>query len=167
MLVNTAAKAKRALQSAKDPTIRERLLMIKAGCDKPLRQAAADFGCTHGKIDFWIKRFEKDGLHGLKTKRRPCRPPKITEEQSASLKHAVTKKNVRQGWRTKHVRELIRKETGVKYTQRHTIRILQKWGLTRVTPRPRYAHSQERLRREFLKKTRPTWHASTKQNGAS
>ncbi|MEK7251598.1 MAG: winged helix-turn-helix domain-containing protein, partial [Bacteroidota bacterium] len=141
-------------------------LMVKAAFEKPLRDAAEDFGCTHGKIDFWKKRFEQQGVRGLKTKRRPGRPPKITEEQSIVLKQTVSKNDVRQGWRTARVRELIRRETGVTYTKRHTIRILQKWGLARVTPRPRYAHSNEEDRKAFFKKTRPTWRDLTKQSGA-
>lgn len=167
MLLNTVVKVKRNLKTVKDPVIRERLLMVKVACEKPLREAAEYFGCTHGKIDFWKKRFEQQGLRGLKTKRRPGRPPKITEEQALSLKQTVEKHDIRQGWRTVRVRELIRKETGVKYTKRHTIRILQKWGLARVTPRPRYAHSKESDRKAFLKKTRPTWRVLTKQSGAS
>jgi transposase len=166
MSVKTVAKVKRNLKNTRDPIIRERLLMVKAACEKPLREAAEDFGCTHGKIDFWKKRFEQYGILGLKTRRRQGRPPKITEEQSTSLKHTVSKKNMRQGWRTTRVRELIHKETGVKYTKRHTIRILQKWGMARVTPRQRYAHSKENERKNFLKKTRPTWRASIKQSGA-
>ena len=165
MTMKTVAKVKRCLKTTKNPALRERLLMVKAACEKPLRDAAKDFACTHGKIDFWKKRFETFGIRGLKTKQRPGRPPKITEEQAAAVKHTVEKKNIRRGWRTKHVRELIHEETGVKYTERHTIRILQKWGMARVTPRPRYAYSKEKDRKAFLKKTRPTWHA-LKQSGA-
>ena len=160
MFVSTAAKAKRSLKRVKDPVIRERLLMVKAGSEKPLREAAAGFGCTHGKIDFWVKRFEKFGLRGLKTKNRPGRPRQITDEQEIVLKQTVQKKNLRGGWRTKHVRELIRKEAGVKYSERHTIRVLQRWGMSRLKPRPRYAYSKESDRKQFLKKPRATWHAS-------
>lgn len=164
--MNAVTQVKQSLRRIKDPVIRERLLMVKSACEKPLREAAKDFGCTHGKIDFWKKRFEEFGVRGLQTKLRPGRPPKITEAESIVLRRTVTKKDVRQGWRTRHVCELIHRETGVKYTQRHTIRILQKWGMARVTPRPRYAHSREKDRKAFLKKTRPTWHA-LKKDGAS
>ncbi len=163
--MSTVTQVKQNLRRVKDPAIRERLLMVKSACEKPLREAAKDFGCTHGKIDFWKKRFEEFGVRGLRTKQRPGRPTKITEEESIAIRHEVSKKNVLRGWRTKHVCALIHKETGVKYTQRHTIRILQKWGMARVTPRPRYAHSREEDRKAFLKKTRPTWHA-LKKNGA-
>lgn len=161
------AKIKRSLKEVKEPRIRERLLMVKAACENPLRQAAEEFGCTHGKIDFWKKRYETSGVRGLYTKRKPGRPPKITDEQAVAVRQTVRKKNVHQGWRTKHVRELIYRETGVEYTERHTIRILQKWGLARLTPRPRYAHSKESERRAFLKKTRPTWRVLTKSSGGS
>lgn len=160
MPLSTISNVKRNLKSSKEPVIRERLLMVKAGCEKPLREAAEDFGCTHGKIDFWIKRFEKFGVRGLKTKQRQGRPRKITEEQEHVLKQTVQKKNVRRGWRTKHVRELISREAGVKYSERHTIRVLQRWGMARIKPRPRYAYSKESDRKEFLKKQKPIWHAS-------
>ena len=157
MPVNAVTQIKQTLKRVKKPEIRERLLMVKTSHEKSLRDAADEFGVTHGKIDFWKKRYHQFGLRGLKTKQRPGRPPKINDQQAATIKQTVSKKNMRQGWRTTHVRELIHQETGVKYTKRHTIRILQKWGLARVTPRPRYAHSKESERKKFLKKTRPTW----------
>lgn len=165
MPVNAVNRIKQNLKRVKEPKIRERLLMVKTAHEKSLRDAAEEFGVTHGKIDFWKKRYQQHGLRGLKTKQRPGRPPKITDEQATNIRQTVSKKNMRQGWRTTHVRELIRQETGVQYTKRHTIRILQKWGLSRVTPRPRYAHSDEKERKKFLKKTRPTWHALTRKSG--
>lgn len=158
--MNTAAKIKRALKKTKNPVVRERLLMAKAGCEKPLRDAAEDFACTHGKIDFWKKRFERFGVRSLETKRRSGRPPKITREQALAVKQTIAKKNVRRGWRTKHVRELIADEAGVRYCERHVVRLLHSWGFSRVKPRPRYAHSRQRDRTAFLKKTRRVWLAS-------
>ena len=140
--------------------MRERLLMVQAACELPLREAAGRFGCTHGKVDFWKKRFEEQGVRGLQTKTRPGRPRKISKEEELTIKQTVEKKNMVRGWRTVHVRELIEKTSQVEYSKRHTIRILQRWGLARITPRMRYAHSKEKERKEFLKKTRPTWHAS-------
>lgn len=151
---------KHCLKTVDNPVIRERLLMVQAALEKPLRKAAEEFGCTHGKVDFWKKRFEEQGVHGLQTKSKPGRPKKISEEEETIIKQTVKKKNMTRGWRTIHVRELIAKTTDVEYSVRHTIRILQRWGLARITPRMRYAHSKESARKEFLKKTRPTWHAS-------
>jgi transposase len=160
IFVSVLSDIKRCLKTPRDPAVRERLLMVQAALEKPLRKAAEEFGCTHGKVDFWKKRFEEQGVRGLKTKEHPGRPRKISEEEERVIKKTVTKKNLTNGWRTVHVRELISKKTDVEYTIRHTIRILQRWGLARITPRMRYAHSKQSERNAFLKKTRPTWHTS-------
>lgn len=153
-------KVKNSLKKVKDPEIRERLLMIQAAHQEPLRDAAEKFGCAHGKIDYWKKRYELHGIRGLYTKPRSGRPPLITEEQNIRLRRVVRKHNIKHGWRTKSVRELVAKDTGVTYSFRHTIRIIQSWGMTKVKPRPRYAFSKEEDRQAFLKKPRRTWHAN-------
>ena len=158
--MSVLSSVKRCLKMVKEPVVRERLLMVQTACELPLRDAASKFGCTHGKVDFWKKRFKEHGVRGLQTKPRPGRPRKISEEEELTIKQEVEKKNMVRGWRTIHVRELIEKTAQVEYSTRHTIRILQRWGLNRITPRMRYAHSKESARKAFLKKTRPTWHVS-------
>jgi len=160
MRMNQISRIRSSLKQAKDPVIRERLLMVQAAYEAPLRDAAKQFGCTHGKIDFWKHRYEETGIRGLYTKKRSGRPPKISSEQSIQLRRTVRKHNVKSGWRTQGVRELIVNETGVKYSFRHTIRIVHSWGLAKVKPRPRYAFSKKEDREAFFKKTRPTWHVS-------
>lgn len=151
-----------ALKTVKDPRIRERLLMVQAAQKQPLREVARTFRCVHGKIDYWKKRYEKFGLKGLHTRPRSGRPQKITQQQSAELRRIVENHNMKRGWRTQSVRSLIVEKAGVKYSFRHTIRIIQKWGLAKIKPRPRYVFSKEEDRDEFLKKTRATWHVSQK-----
>lgn len=149
-----------ALRREKDPVVRERLLMIQESHTSSLRDAAKKFGCTHGKIDFWKKRFELGGVRALATKAKEGRPPKISREKAIILRRKVRKHNMTQGWRTKHVKELIYEDTNVKYSTRQTIRIIQSWGLSKIRPRARYAYSKEKDRRDFLKKTRNTWRVS-------
>ena len=158
--MNAMRNIKKALRRVKDPQIRERLLMVQGSYSKPLRVVAKLHGCTHGKVDFWKKRYEAQGLKGLRTKPRSGRPPKIKPEQALQIKRIVRKHNIRQGWRTTHVRELIKEKTGVKYCFRHTIRIIQSWGLSKIKPRPRYAFSKQDDRDEFIKKTKDFWHVS-------
>lgn len=160
IFLSVVSNVRRCLKTARNPVVRERLLMVQAACEKPLREAAEDFGCTHGKVDFWKKRFEEEGLRGLQTKPKAGRPRKITAEEETVIRQTVKQKNMTRGWRTIHVRKLISKTTDVEYSVRHTIRILQRWGLARITPRMRYAHSKESARKAFLKKTRPTWRVS-------
>ena len=157
----------RTLKRVKDPTLRERLLMVQATQEMPLRDVAKKFGCTHGKADFWKKRYEMRGLKGLYTKPRSGRPPKISEAEAVKLRRIVRKHNPMKGWRTQGIRELIAHEAGVTYSFRHTIRIIQSWGMSKIKPRPRYAFSKQEDREAFLKKPRRTWHASQKAGKSS
>jgi transposase len=162
VIVSQASKIRSSLKGIRDPIIRERLMMIQAAYEGPLRDAGRKFGCAHGKVDFWKKRYEAYGIHGLHTKPRSGRPPKITQEQSVKLRRIVRKHDAKKGWRTQGIKELIYEETGVNYSFRHTIRIAQSWGVAKIKPRPRYAFSRQEDRDVFLKKRESTWHASTK-----
>ncbi len=141
-----------SLKRIRDPVVRERLLMVQAAYETSLRDAAAKFGCTHGKVDFWKQRYEQEGVRGLYTRERSGRPPKINYKQRSKLRRIVRKHNAMKGWRTRGIRELIRQETGVTYSFRHTIRIAQSWGLSKIKPRSRYAFSKKEEREAFLKK---------------
>ena len=158
--MNKQTKIKSDIKRIKNPVIKERLLMVQASYNEPLRDVAKTFGYTHGKVDYWKKRYGKQGVRGLYTKPRSGRPPKINSEQSVEIKRIVRKHNIKHGWRTQQVRQLIVEKTGVKYSFRHSIRIVQSWGLSKIKPRPRYAFSKQEDRDEFIKKTRDTWHVS-------
>lgn len=149
-----------ALKRINDPVIRERLLMVKETYEHPLRDVAKTFSCVHGKVDYWKKRYKKYGVKGLETKQKSGRPKKITVEQEKNISNKVRKHNIKDGWQTKKVRELIHEDAGVKYSFRHTIRIVQSWGLSKIVPRQRYAFSKKEDRNNFIKKTRATWRVS-------
>jgi transposase len=152
IVVSPISKIRSSLRRVKDPVIRERLIMVQATYEGPLRDAGKKFGCVHGKVNYWKKRYEKHGVRGLYTKPRSGRPPKITQEQSMQLRRTVRKHDVKNGWKTQRIREFIYKKTGVKYSFRQTIRITQSWGLAKIKPRPRYAFSKQEDRDTFLKK---------------
>ena len=142
------------LQRITDPIIRERLLIVKASHKKSLRDVAYEFGYAHGKVAYWKNRYGKKGLKGLYTKERSGRPSKLNLAQAAKIRRKVRRHNIKHGWTTKHVREYIKKESGVTYTERHTQRLSHKWGLAQIVPRKRSAYSKKEDRVAFLKKTR-------------
>lgn len=158
--MSQVSKIQNSLMTTKDPVVRERLLMVQTAYKEPLRTAAKKFGCVHTKVNFWKKRYEQQGVKGLRTKAKIGRPSKISEEQTIRLRRIVRKHNMKHGWRTQNVRELIAKEADVNYSFRHTIRIIQSWGMSKIQPRPRYAFSKQEDRQAFLKKPRRTWHAN-------
>ena len=151
---STIQRINATLKRIKEPVIRERLLMVKASFKNSLRDVAYEFGYTHGKVAYWKNRYKKHGLMGLYTKEKSGRPSKLNPAQAAKIRRKVRRHNIKQGWTTKHVREYIKKEGGVTYTERHIQRLSHKWGLTQIKPRKRSAYSKKEDRDAFLKKTR-------------
>ena len=141
------------LDKASDPVIKNRLLMVRASFKKPLRDVAYDFDCTHGTVAYWKRRYLKNGIKAMKTKDRSGRPKRISKKQEIKVKNKIMKHNNKQGWRTIHIRALIKENTGVLYSERHVVRIAQSWGLSQQKPRPRYIYSKKEDRDKFIKKT--------------
>jgi len=159
-MANVTSNINATLKRIKDPVIQNRLLMVREAYHQPLRDVAASYGCTHGKVDYWKKRYEKSGVFGLYTKKQSGRPRKISKKQEINLRRTVRRHNIKQGWQTKQIRQLIHEEAGVKYSFRQAIRITQSWGLGKIKPRPRYAFSKQEDRDNFIKKTKNFWHVS-------
>lgn len=147
-------KIRNTLARVRNPVIRERLLMVQAALKYPLREAAIDFGCVHSKLDYWKKRYLKHGLKGIHTLSHSGRPKKISKEDELIIKRKVSKHDIKRGWRTKHVKEEIFRQTGVKYCERQVIRISQSWGLSQVKPRQHYAYAKKEDKDAFIKKTK-------------
>lgn len=144
---------KQSLKRIKEPLIRERLLMVQASYKEPLREAAQTFGCAHGKVAYWRRRYDSFGLRGLQTKPRSGRPSKISKEQAMKIRRKVRKHNVTRGWQTKMIKDVIKNESGVSYSERQVIRISQSWGLSQKVARQKYAYAKKENKDEFLKKT--------------
>ena len=142
------------LDQTNNPVIKNRLLMARASFKKPLRDVAFDFDCTHGTVAYWKNRYIKYGIEGMNTKERSGRPKKISKKQEIKIKNKVMKYNNKNGWRTKHIRALIKEDAGVVYSERHVIRIAQSWGLSQQKPRSRYIYSKKEDRNSFIKKTK-------------
>jgi len=77
----------------------------------------------------WLKRYDKEGLEGLRNRTKSGRPSEISEETIYHIKQELKESN--QGWTTKQVEELIIKKSGIKYHFTHIYHILRKWGLSR------------------------------------
>ena len=80
----------------------------------------------------WLKRYDKEGIEGLKDRTKSVRSPEMSKEISFSIKKELKESN--QGWTTKQVEELIIKKSGIKYHYTHIYRILRKWGFKQKVP---------------------------------
>lgn len=115
------------------------------------RRVADRLGCSHPKILYWKQRFEENGIGGLNTKPRKGRPVRISKRHEEGMVKKL-KEGSLYGWRTKAVTDLISRETGVRYSDRHTRRLLKKWGFALIRPRKRHINRASREEIEAFKK---------------
>ena len=76
----------------------------------------------------WLRRFDKEGLEGLKNKPRSGRPPNIPQEKLSKVRTELSENP--SGWKAKEIMNIIYKKTGVKYHEVHIYRLLHKWGFS-------------------------------------
>ncbi|MER5174304.1 MAG: helix-turn-helix domain-containing protein, partial [Candidatus Nitrosocosmicus sp.] len=76
-------------------------------------QVARDLHRNRTWACVWLKRYDKEGLEGLKNKPRTGRPSELSEEVICRIKTILKESN--QGWTTKQVKEIIIEKSGIKY----------------------------------------------------
>jgi putative transposase len=105
----------------------------------------------------WLKRYDKEGIRGLKDRTKIGRSPELSEETSFIIKKELC--NSKQGWTTKQVEELIIKKSGIKYHYTHIYRILRKWGFKQKVPRKVHVNtaSLEKKKIDNFKKRSPKY----------
>ena len=123
------------------------LLVLKVKYDGVSQnQAARELHAQSSWAVIWIRRFEEEGIEGLRTRERSGRPPKVTQDVLAMIGRKVSTNE--SGWTVREVRELIRKGAGVTYSERHVLRLIHRWGARGVVPEKKLAHKaslEERL----------------------
>ena len=72
----------------------------------------------------WLKRYDKEGIDGLKDRTKSGRPSELSDEISYHIKQELKESN--KGWTTKQVEQLIVKKDGIKYHYTNIYRILRK-----------------------------------------
>jgi putative transposase len=98
----------------------------------------------------WLKRYDKEGIEGLKDRPKSGRRPELSEEVEYKIQTIMKESN--QGWTTKQVEELITQKTGVKYHYTHIYRILRKWGFKQKVPRKVHVNTASAEEKKDFKK---------------
>ena len=115
MISPTKSKLVNLYKKENDPKVKERLLLIikvQEDGQIPFR-VVKEIHRSNPWASDWLKRYDREGLKGLKDRTKTGRPPEMSEEISLSIKKELSNSN--QGWTTKQVEELIIKKMGIKY----------------------------------------------------
>lgn len=145
-------------KAEEDAKVKERILMnIRLLEGKSLYDVGDEFRCVPSKVHYWKKRFRNEGVEGLRDRSRSGRPRLISNRKEKAILHIIESPRITEegvsSWSTTHIRDLIRRKTGVTYTTRHVIRLMHRWGFEKIKPRPKHCHAaSKQARRWFFKK---------------
>lgn len=141
-----------AYKQEKDADVSKRMLLVlRTKYDGiPASHVARELHRHKSWTTMWLRRFEKEGIEGLKTKERSGRPMKLDHRNFVSVKRKVLKNEC--GWTVREVREMIHDEADVSYSERHIYRLMAKWGVRAIVPDKRLLHKASLEERIAFKK---------------
>jgi transposase len=154
-------------RTEKDVKIRERILLVLDVVyhGKIAAHVARDLHRSRSWAYQWLKRYDEEGLDGLKDVPKSGRPTELPEAIEYEIKTILKESNC--GWTTKQVEELIIKETGIRYHSNHIYRVLRRWGLKQKVPRKVHVNTASVEEKDEFKKrsNRYLWIIDTKAKG--
>src|SRR3954453_17841797 len=115
----TKSKLVNLYKKENDPKVKERLLLIiKVREDKQIPfRVAEEMHRSNPWVSDWLKRYDKEGIEGLKDRTKSGRPSELSQEAIYQITKELRESN--HGWTTKQVEELIIKKSGTKYHYTH------------------------------------------------
>ncbi len=156
------AGLKELYRSERNTEVRERILIIIwLNSGKSSYEVGGLLFCPHSKVMYWKKRYEESGVNGLRTAERPGRPRSINASNEEMIKKEISGKDY---WKSSEIATVVREKGGVKYTQRHIRRLMQKWSYSLITPRRKHNKpaSDEEVA-NFKKKQQRYWVLSRRE----
>lgn len=119
-------------------------------CGKVAAQVSREIYRSRSWACQWLKRYDNEGIEGLKDRPKSGRPPELSVETEHEIK-AILKESS-SGWTTKQVEELIIQNTGIKYHHNYIYRIVRKWGFKQKVPRKIHVNTASKEEKEEFKK---------------
>jgi putative transposase len=167
----TRTSFEKIYRDEEDAKTKERMLLVLnlVYQGKMSAHVATDLHRNRTWACVWLKRYDKEGIEGLKDKPRTGRPSELSEEDVCSIKTTLKESN-NHGWTTKQVEELIVKKSGIKYHHTHIYRcILRKLGFKQKVPRKIHVNTASREEKEAFKKgpNRCLWISSSSKISSS
>lgn len=139
-------------RNERDASVKERiLLIIRVSSDKQYIEAvASELHKSRAWAYKWYKRYNDEGLEGLRDKPRSGRPSFVDKEDIIKIRTELSTSNT--GWSTKEVMDLIEKKTGIKYHEDHIRRLLYQWGFGLKVPEKRFVKRASKKEIKHFKK---------------
>jgi putative transposase len=133
--------------------VKERLLLVIRVVDEGELPAhiAKELQRSKPWASYWLERYSKEGIKGLRNKPKSGRIPQIPLEVSVRIRKTL-RESKHGGWTTKQVNDLIVRESGIHHHYTHIYRLLHKWGFKQKVPRGVHVNTASNEEKEEFKK---------------
>lgn len=130
------------------------ILLVAHG--KSCAEVAQLLGDSPRTVQYWIRRFEAEGLSGLVEDQRSGRPARLSAEQLQEIEAALRSSPTEVGlpvnlWDGKALSEFIQQRFGVNLGVRQCQRLFRQLGFRLRTPRPVIARADPERQAEYKK----------------
>jgi transposase len=153
----SAAELRALARRERDGRVCARLLALAHALDGTRRTEAARLaGMDAQTLRDWVRRYNTEGVAGLKDRPRSGRPPRLDEGQQATLKGLVLRgpELERDGciaWRARDLCRLTERRFGVRYSENGMLRLLQGIDLSWQKARPIHPEADTKAQARFKK----------------
>ena len=141
----------------RDGRVSARLLALANALEGTSRKEAARLaGMTGQTLRDWVHRYNAEGVHGLRDRRRPGRPCALDEGQQAALKALILRgpKLDRDGcvaWRMRDLCGLVERRFGKRYSETGMLRLVRGLDLSWQKARPVHPGADPKAQERFKK----------------
>jgi transposase len=144
-----------AVRGEKNSKVCRRLLGIIHLLEGGSRQEAQSIACLSVNVmRKWIKRFNQDGIEGLRSIKQTGRPPRMSWEVKQALRAKVLEGPGEEGlarYRLIDMKQYLKEELGVDTSVTRIWNTCQELGLTWKTGRQRHPRTDEATQQSFKK----------------
>ena len=151
------ARLRRSARRERDGRVGARLLALANALDGLPREKAAELaGMTGQTLGDWVRRYNAEGVAGLRDRPRSGRPCALDEGRQAALKTLVLRgpRLGRDGcvaWRIRDLCGLVERRFGVRYGESGMLRLVRRLDLSRQKARPVHPAADPGARERFKK----------------
>lgn len=124
-------------------------------------QIMAITGAARRTIQQWVRKYNKQGIVGLKDKQRPGTPTKLPRKKELKFQRRIesgpTKADGVSVLNGPVIRRILEREFGVLYSRQGLYDLLHRLGYSCLCPRPQHEKANPQLQAEFKKTSSRRW----------
>ena len=156
----TLSELQAALRQETDLKLFQRLQIVEAARrGQTAGEVAETFLTTQRTVKRWVKRYNEEGLNGLKTRKGQGRKGPLDEQQLERFRQRVLEGATPQDQvctlRGKDFQAILKDEFGVVRSLDAVYQLLHRMGFESLQPRPRHAQADEEAQQAFQKNSGP------------